>query len=996
MMEKIAKPVSMLPEPAESTAAVKEATALSGASTGSNMWHSSDTPALVAPSLRPPSPDTPPPRPPSPDLSDVLRSPSREGRGGLLPPISNPSSPVSTGTEGSPTPHPTELRSPSPNPPLQSPGTAAPVDAANAALGVGEPSAESSSALPQGCGAGGVIQEGVSYVIRSEEAEAGQAVGEQVVPGQAAGETTAQEDADDVEQGKAPPGEQVDADNIEGIGVEPSEGWPEEGEAAQDGEKADEEEDGGPEREDHSLMLFARSGAVRSFAKAVVNNAWFDRIVLVLICCSGILMAIDRPSIEDGSFERRFLDAWDLVFLGAFTVEFILKVLAMGFAWGKMAYLKSSWNRLDGLLVLISWVNFTLDVINVQSSAAQTLRILRILRTLRPLRVIQRAPGLRLLVRCFAAAIVPAAETSLICGVVYIIFGILGLQLFCGKMHYCSPANNNGDEGTAGAVDDKAGCLALGSNYRWQHQHLNFDNIGNAIVTLFYLSTGDGWVGIMYTGIDARDVDKNPQRDANKWMALYFVAFVIIGNFFLLNMFVGVIVDNFQRMSVLLERLGPREKGDPDDSESDDEGDEEFDLDQKGKEDESGTWGSSPQHRLSRRVSSSSHSEVISPLRAAALRQIVAQWFEIFIAACIILNIVAMACEFYDMPEAYKTTLTVINLFFSAVFVYEFVVKLYALHWKEYIVSAWNKFDFFLVIMSFVGLLFDYVLKDVGMDPTLLRALRIFRVARILRLLRGAEGLQKLIATVMKSLPQVLNMGALLFLVYFIFACAGVEMFGKLGCTDTMPCNGLDNRHAHFRNFPYALLTLFRITTGDNGNGIYQDTMRSPPLCDDAADCQMNCCAMRALAPLYFIMFTIASQFVLLNVVVAVLMQQLADEAEENAGEEAAAASFQLQQATAAVHPEVTDCQKSPREETDGNGAGPDSCSNEELGGIKTETPVVTAPEAGASAEIYPEALRELASDVGNGIGQSTADSKPGDNSKSDESHALPCSSGSS
>lgn len=56
--------------------------------------------------------------------------------------------------------------------------------------------------------------------------------------------------------------------------------------------------------------------------------------------------------------------------------------------------------------------------------------------------------------------------------------------------------------------------------------------------------------------------------------------------------------------------------------------------------------------------------------------------------------------------------------------------------------------------MSFVGLLFDYVLKDVGMDPTLLRALRIFRVARILRLLRGAEGLQKLIATVMKSLPQ--------------------------------------------------------------------------------------------------------------------------------------------------------------------------------------------------------------------------------------------------
>lgn len=87
-----------------------------------------------------------------------------------------------------------------------------------------------------------------------------------------------------------------------------------------------------------------------------------------------------------------------------------------------------------------------------------------------------------------------------------------------------------------------------------------------------------------------------------------------------------------------------------------------------------------------------------------------------------------------------------------------------------------------------------------------------------------------------------------------------------------MPCQGL-GEHAHFSNFGMAFLTLFRVATGDNWNGIMKDTLRDD--CDDAADCVKNCCVSTIIAPIFFVIFVLMAQFVLVNVVVAVLMKHL-------------------------------------------------------------------------------------------------------------------------
>lgn len=97
-------------------------------------------------------------------------------------------------------------------------------------------------------------------------------------------------------------------------------------------------------------------------------------------------------------------------------------------------------------------------------------------------------------------------------------------------------------------------------------------------------------------------------------------------------------------------------------------------------------------------------------------------------------------------------------------------------------------------------------------------------------------------------------------------------MFGRLECSNEIPCQGL-GEHAHFANFGMAFLTLFRVATGDNWNGIMKDTLRDE--CDDSADCVKNCCVSSVIAPIFFVIFVLMAQFVLVNVVVAVLMKHL-------------------------------------------------------------------------------------------------------------------------
>ena len=124
----------------------------------------------------------------------------------------------------------------------------------------------------------------------------------------------------------------------------------------------------------------------------------------------------------------------------------------------------------------------------------------------------------------------------------------MGVTLFKGKFFKCVDAVTGS---TVETVINKTECLSLNSTM-WYNKKINFDNVAIGYLALLQLATFEGWCELIDAGVDSVDVDMQPKREANIWANLFFVAFIIFGSFFTLNLFVGVIIDNF---NVLKKRV---------------------------------------------------------------------------------------------------------------------------------------------------------------------------------------------------------------------------------------------------------------------------------------------------------------------------------------------------------------------------------------------------------------------------------------------------------
>ncbi|XP_030362409.1 voltage-dependent T-type calcium channel subunit alpha-1G isoform X9 [Strigops habroptila] len=605
------------------------------------------------------------------------------------------------------------------------------------------------------------------------------------------------------------------------------------------------------ERDSWSIYIFPPHSRFRLMCNKIITHKMFDHIVLVIIFLNCITIAMERPKIEPHSAERIFLTLSNYIFTVIFLTEMTVKVVALGLCFGEKAYLKSSWNVLDGVLVLISVIDILVSMVSDSGTKILgMLRVLRLLRTLRPLRVISRAQGLKLVVETLMSSLKPIGNIVVICCAFFIIFGILGVQLFKGKFFVCQGEDTRN-------ITNKSDCTE--ASYKWVRHKYNFDNLGQALMSLFVLASKDGWVDIMYDGLDAVGVDQQPVMNYNPWMLLYFISFLLIVAFFVLNMFVGVVVENFHKCRQHQEEEEAKRR-------------EEKRLRRLEKK------RRSKEKQMAEAQCKPYYSDY-SRFRLLIHQMCTSHYLDLFITGVIGLNVITMAMEHYQQPKVLDEALKICNYIFTVIFVLESVFKLIAFGFRRFFQDRWNQLDLAIVLLSIMGITLEEIEVNASLpiNPTIIRIMRVLRIARVLKLLKMAVGMRALLDTVMQALPQVGNLGLLFMLLFFIFAALGVELFGDLECDDTHPCEGL-GRHATFRNFGMAFLTLFRVSTGDNWNGIMKDTLRD---CD-----QESTCYNTVISPIYFVSFVLTAQFVLVNVVIAVLMKHL-EESNKEAKEEA-------------------------------------------------------------------------------------------------------------
>uniref|UniRef100_A0A8C8AU89 Voltage-dependent T-type calcium channel subunit alpha n=1 Tax=Otus sunia TaxID=257818 RepID=A0A8C8AU89_9STRI len=582
-------------------------------------------------------------------------------------------------------------------------------------------------------------------------------------------------------------------------------------------------------REDWSIYLFSPQNRFRLLCQTIIAHKLFDYVVLAFIFLNCITIALERPQIEHRSTERIFLTVSNYIFTAIFVAEMTLKVVSLGLYFGDQAYLRSSWNILDGFLVFVSLIDIVVSVASAGGAKILgVLRVLRLLRTLRPLRVISRAPGLKLVVETLISSLKPIGNIVLICCAFFIIFGILGVQLFKGKFYHCLGVDIRN-------ITNRSDCVA--ANYKWVHHKYNFDNLGQALMSLFVLASKDGWVNIMYNGLDAVAVDQQPVTNNNPWMLLYFISFLLIVSFFVLNMFVGVVVENFHKCRQHQEAEEARRR-------------EEKRLRRLEKK-----RRSKAQPKCLVEAQRLPYYATYCPIRLLIHSVCTSHYLDIFITFIICLNVVTMSLEHYNQPVSLETALKYCNYLFTTVFVLEAVLKLVAFGLRRFFKDRWNQLDLAIVLLSVMGITLEEIEINAALpiNPTIIRIMRVLRIARGER---NTGQRQELCPPLIAVIP-------------FLSVC-----------NDENPCEGM-SRHATFENFGMAFLTLFQVSTGDNWNGIMKDTLRD--CSHDDRSCLSN---LQFISPLYFVSFVLTAQFVLINVVVAVLMKHLDDsnkEAQEDA-----------------------------------------------------------------------------------------------------------------
>ena len=170
-----------------------------------------------------------------------------------------------------------------------------------------------------------------------------------------------------------------------------------------------------------SLCCLSVTNPVRNkVINLVCINPWFDRFILVVIIINCFFLA----TVEQVEIVTEYSDQIDLVFLIIYTVEFTLKVIALGFFFLPHSYLRDPWNILDFVVVILGWVRLLINEDNI--SAIRTIRILR------PLRTINSMPGMSSLVSTILVSLPILFDILVLFLFMLLVFGTVTTSIWGG------------------------------------------------------------------------------------------------------------------------------------------------------------------------------------------------------------------------------------------------------------------------------------------------------------------------------------------------------------------------------------------------------------------------------------------------------------------------------------------------------------------------------------------------------------------------------------
>jgi voltage-gated sodium channel len=222
----------------------------------------------------------------------------------------------------------------------------------------------------------------------------------------------------------------------------------------------------------------------RAWLRTIVDDPRTERVIMSLIIVNAVILGLETSKSIMAS-SGRLLEILDHIILAVFVIEIAARIIAH-----RLAFFRDPWSVFDFLVIGIALV-----------PATETFSVLRALRVLRVLRLITAIPTLRRVVAGLLAALPGMGSIVFLIGLIYYVFAVMATRLF-------------GDE-----------------------QPNLFGTLGDSLFTLFTVMTLEGWVN---------DVAK-PVMENHPYAWIFFVIFIVVTTFMVLNLFIGVVVNAMQK-----------------------------------------------------------------------------------------------------------------------------------------------------------------------------------------------------------------------------------------------------------------------------------------------------------------------------------------------------------------------------------------------------------------------------------------------------------------
>ncbi|GAB1286033.1 Voltage-dependent N-type calcium channel subunit alpha-1B [Apodemus speciosus] len=578
-----------------------------------------------------------------------------------------------------------------------------------------------------------------------------------------------------------------------------------------------------------SMFCLSPTNLLRRFCHYIVTMRYFEMVILVVIALSSIALAAEDP-VRTDSFRNNALKYMDYIFTGVFTFEMVIKMIDLGLLLHPGAYFRDLWNILDFIVVSGALVAFAFS--GSKGKDISTIKSLRVLRVLRPLKTIKRLPKLKAVFDCVVNSLKNVLNILIVYMLFMFIFAVIAVQLFKGKFFYCTDESKELERDCRGQYLDYEKEEVEAQPRQWKKYDFHYDNVLWALLTLFTVSTGEGWPMVLKHSVDATYEEQGPSPGFRMELSIFYVVYFVVFPFFFVNIFVALIIITFQ------------EQGDKVMSECSLEKNERACIDF--------AISAKP---LTRYMPQNKQS-----FQYKTWTFVVSPPFEYFIMAMIALNTVVLMMKFYDAPYEYELMLKCLNIVFTSMFSMECILKIIAFGVLNYFRDAWNVFDFVTVL----GSITDILVTEIANNFINLSFLRLFRAARLIKLLRQGYTIRILLWTFVQSFKALPYVCLLIAMLFFIYAIIGMQVFGNIALDDDTSIN----RHNNFRTFLQALMLLFRSATGEAWHEIMLSCLGNRA-CDphaNASECGSD------FAYFYFVSFIFLCSFLMLNLFVAVIM----------------------------------------------------------------------------------------------------------------------------